>query len=237
MPQALIEARGLRKSYAGNGKRVEVLKGFDLAIEAGARIGLIGNSGCGKSTLARLLTLLEQPDGGDILFKGQPMRHADGRGLRSFRSSVQIVFQDPEGSLNPKKRIATLLSEAAALRAEDPKEKSRAGQRTERGILLRNALASVGLRDEVLHRFPDELSGGQNQRIALARVLLLEPDFLILDEPTSGLDIAVQAQILHLVRAIADERCMGFLFISHDRSVLDFLCSRVFRLEEGILVH
>ncbi len=231
MSQALIEVREVRKSYMKNGVREEVLKGIDLSIERDSRIGLMGASGCGKSTLARLLALLEQPDCGDIRFRGKPTRHTGKKDLSAFRSSVQIVFQDPEGSLNPKKRIGTLLSEVAALRGPEPSKRTD----PEKSTRIREALAAVGLHEEVLHRFPNELSGGQNQRVALARVLLLGPDFLILDEPTSGLDIAIQAQILHLIRTLADDRDMGFLFISHDRKVLDFLCNRILFMEEGHL--
>ena len=176
-----------------------VLEDVTLEIGEGRTLGLVGPSGSGKTTLARIVAGLETPTAGRVLYRGRDLRDLRGGERKAFRRRVQMIFQDPEGSLNPRKTIRRSLEEVLDLRGVQ------GGGRQE----VREVLEVVGMEAEVLDRLPSQLSGGQNQRIALARALILEPEVLVLDEPTSALDVSVQAQILHLLRDLQRERGIG----------------------------
>jgi peptide/nickel transport system ATP-binding protein len=207
-------------------RSLEVLRGVDLKILEGESVGLIGDSGSGKTTLGRILAGLERPSGGEVLYRGMELRSLGGADRKGFRRGVQFLFQDPEGALNPLKTIGRSLDESCRL----------AGlARKDRGDAAAEILRSVGLSADVLPRFPGQLSGGQNQRVALARILLLEPRMIVLDEPTSGLDASVQALILHLLRDLRRARGLTYLLIAHDRDVVGFLCDRAVKLEAGVI--
>lgn len=203
-----------------------VLRDVTVEIEEGHTLGLFGPSGSGKTTLARILAGLERPSSGAVIFNGRDLRDMRGHEFTGFRRSVQMVFQDPESSLNPMKSIGRSLGEVLDL-LRIP--------RGERAGIMKEALEGVGLSEEVLCRFPRQLSGGQNQRIALARALLLDPKILILDEPTASLDVSVQAQILNLLKDIQRRRGIGYLYISHHPSVMGFMSDSVCELHEGMV--
>lgn len=203
-----------------------VLDAITLELEEEKTIGLMGNSGSGKTTLGRIMAGLERPSRGQIIFQGTDIKHLHGKEFLAFRRSVQMVFQDPEGSLNPKKSIQRSISEVLGL-LDVPKHKWRA--------TTLQMLETVGLSEELLCRYPHQISGGQNQRLALARVLLLNPKVMILDEPTSALDISMQAQILKLFKDQQKERGLGYLLISHQREVVRFMAKEIFVLDNGHL--
>ncbi len=208
-------------------RRRTVLEGISLEVKEGETVGLLGRSGSGKTTLGKVLSGLESPSGGKVLFNGINISDMNRTERLHFRRSVQMVFQDPEGSLNPKKSIDASLSEVLRLMGV-PKSRWREK--------VMEILDAVSLSPEVLCRYPHQLSGGQNQRIVLGRVLLLEPEVIILDEPTSSLDISVQAQILNLLKDLQRDKGLAYLFISHQEEVIRFMTSHVRALEGGELV-
>ncbi|NPV62407.1 MAG: ABC transporter ATP-binding protein [Methanotrichaceae archaeon] len=209
------------------GKRSTILEGANLEILPGRTLGLVGGSGSGKTTLGKVLAGLERPSEGRVLFGGRDIWKMEARDFRLFRRKVQMVFQDPEGSLNPMKSIERSIQEVLSL-LKVPKRDWH-----ERTL---DMLQTVGLSEELLGRRPSQVSGGQNQRIALGRVLLLEPEIIILDEPTSALDISVQAQVLHLLRELQRERGMGYLLITHSAQVVSFMAHDIAVIERGRLV-
>jgi len=207
--------------------RREIFQNVTLELEEGKTIGLMGESGSGKTTLSRIVAGLEKPSAGRVLFQGKDIASLRGKKLRDFQRSVQMVFQDPEGSLNPRKSIERSIHEVLGL-LKVPK---REWQEKTHDILH-----TVGLSEELLCRYPGQVSGGQNQRIALARVLLIEPRVMILDEPTSALDISVQAQVLSLLRELQKNRGLGYLLVSHQPEVMRNMAHEVFILKDGCLV-
>jgi len=225
----LLKGVGIGKAFSRGLVRRRtrvVLEDVTLEIGEGRTLGLVGPSGSGKTTLARIVAGLETPTAGRVLYRGRDLRDLRGGERKAFRRRVQMIFQDPEGSLNPRKTIRRSLEEVLDLR----------GVRGEGRGEVREVLEVVGLEAEVLDRLPSQLSGGQNQRIALARALILEPEVLILDEPTSALDVSVQAQILHLLRDLQRERGIGYLLISHHPEVVGFLADEVAAIRGGRLV-
>lgn len=184
----------------------------------------MGRSGSGKTTLGTIIAGLVRPGKGRILFHGRDILDLDRENYRWFRSKVQMLFQDTEGSLHPLKRVETSLLQVLQL-LKFPDEKKREA--------IQNVFQTVGLSMDFITRLPAQLSGGQNQRVALARILLLQPEFIILDEPTSALDLSVQAQILDLLRGLQEERKLGYLFISHDLEVIRYMSHAIGRLVNG----
>ena len=203
-----------------------VLEDVSIDLEEGRTFGLMGRSGSGKTTIGKILAGLEKPSSGKVFFEGRDILGLNEKEFSLFRRKVQMVFQDPEGSLNPRKSIERSIHEVLDL--------LKAPKRDWRKKTL-ETLEAVGLSDELLCRYPAQLSGGQNQRVALGRVLLLEPAVMILDEPTSALDISVQAQILSLLRELQKERGMAYLLISHQEEVVRFMSHRIGVLTEGRL--
>lgn len=218
----ILRADSLVKTY---GKRseghIDVLTGFSLDLSAGETVGLIGPSGCGKSTFARLLAGLERPDSGTVAFRGKDISAMNRMEQQQFRRGVQMIFQDPAGSFNPVHTIRQSLSMVLTL-AGIP--------RAEQESRMREMLEHVGVHPEILNRYPDQISGGQAQRMAIARGLVLSPAVMILDEPTSALDVSVQAQILHLLKEVQQEHNIGYVFISHDAAVVEFMADRIVRM-------
>ena len=192
-------------------------------------LGLVGESGSGKTTFGQALIRLIANQGGEIFFDGKPIHQLDRQGMRPLRSRMQIVFQDPFASLNPRMSIRQIIEEG--LIVNNIGENGR--DRLER---VRQALRDAGMPDQILQRFPHEFSGGQRQRIAIARAIALEPEFILLDEPTSALDLSVQAQIIDLLRKLQDEKGLSYLFISHDLKVVRALCHRVMVMQFGKVV-
>ena len=203
--------------------------GLDLHLQRHETLGLVGEFGSGKTTFGQALIRLITNNTGEIFFDGKPIDGLDRRELRPLRSRMQIVFQDPFASLNPRMSIRQIIEEGLIVN-------SIGSNRHERLDRVRQALADSGLPDNILSRFPHEFSGGQRQRIAIARAIALEPEFILLDEPTSALDLSVQAQIIDLLRKLQNEKGLSYLFISHDLKVVRALCHRVMVMQNGRVV-
>ncbi len=197
---------------------VRALDGVSLDVAQGETLGLVGESGCGKSTLARLLLRLEQPSKGSISVDGQDLRTAPQDFLRRYPTLVQMIFQDPFSSLNPRKTIGGTITEPLAIHGE-----SRAAQQAR----LAELMDRVGLRPELASRYPHEFSGGQRQRVAIARALALNPKCVVCDEPVSALDVSIQAQVLNLLRELQRDFGLTYVFISHDLAVVGHVADRV----------
>ena len=221
----VLEAKDLERHYqVGRGlfrgsATLQALRGASFEIYAGRTLAVVGESGCGKSTLARLLTLIEEPTAGTLRINGVDVTRVAGEAKRRLRQTVQIVFQDPYGSLNPRKKVGSILEEPLKVNTELGAEERRAR--------VRNMLAHVGLRPEHYGRYPHMFSGGQRQRIAVARALMLNPNIVILDEPVSALDVSIQAQVLNLLNDLQDEFRLAYLLISHDLSVVRHVADEV----------
>jgi ABC-type dipeptide/oligopeptide/nickel transport system ATPase subunit len=222
----MLKAENISKSFIdrSSGKTFELLHDVSLEIKAGEAVALMGGSGSGKSTLARILLRLLYCDSGKIYFQGQNITNATGKDLSSFRRNVQFISQHPESFLDPRQTLGSSLWEAFTV-FNLPYDEEK----------IKEMLDLVKLNIELLQRYPHQVSGGEIQRICLVRALLLEPKLLILDEPTSMLDISVQAQILHLLRDIRQEKQLAYLFITHDKQLAKWLCDRVLHIEQGQL--
>ena len=222
---AVIEARGLTREYVVSRGAfrspavVHALDGVSFSLDAGRTLAVVGESGSGKSTLARLLTLIEPPTAGALLIEGEDVAHANHARRRRLRQDVQIVFQNPYGSLNPRQRIGKAL--------EEPLLVNTRLSAAEREAAARAIMAKVGLRPEFYHRYPHMFSGGQRQRIAIARALMLRPKILVLDEPVSALDVSIRAQVLNLLAELQEEFTLAYVFISHDLSVVHHIADEV----------
>jgi oligopeptide/dipeptide ABC transporter ATP-binding protein len=218
----LLRAEGLKKFFPVRGGFFQRVKGYvkavdgvDLEIRSGRTLGLVGESGCGKSTVARLLLRLLEPDSGRVFYKGREITAASEREMRSLRTEMQIIFQDPFGSLNPRMTVGAMLEEGI----------SRLGvERKRRRERIEGLLYLVGLPDEAAYCYPHEFSGGQRQRIGIARALSVEPSILVCDEPISALDVSIQAQILNLLGELQKKLGLSYLFISHDLNVVGYFC-------------
>ncbi|WEJ59569.1 ABC transporter ATP-binding protein [Devosia sp. FJ2-5-3] len=202
---------------------------LDIKLMRHETLGIVGESGSGKTTFGQALIRLIGNQGGQIYFDGEPIHDKDRKAMRPLRSRMQIVFQDPFASLNPRMSIGQIISEGLAVNGIGANGR----ERSER---VRQALRDAGMPDTILNRFPHEFSGGQRQRIAIARAIALEPEFILLDEPTSALDLSVQAQIIDLLRKLQDEKGLSYLFISHDLKVVRALCHRVMVMQHGKIV-
>jgi dipeptide transport system ATP-binding protein len=223
--QPVLEAENLERSYAIGGGMfranavLQALRGVSFDLEAGRTLAVVGESGCGKSTLARLVTLIEPPSAGSLVIDGIDTAHASGAERTRLRRAVQIVFQDPYGSLNPRKKVGDILAEPLRINTSmDGRERKKA---------VADVMAHVGLRPEFAARYPHMFSGGQRQRIAIARALVLRPKIVVLDEPVSALDVSIQAQVLNLLIDLQEDFKLAYLFISHDLSVVRHLADEV----------
>ncbi len=198
---------------------LKALRGASFTLDAGQTLAVVGESGCGKSTLARLITLIEEPTSGDLIVDNDNIRTADSGIRRRIQRKVQIIFQDPYGSLNPRQKIGKALEEPLLVNTDQS-----AKERQQAAFAM---LEQVGLRPEHYDRYPHMFSGGQRQRVAVARALMLQPEILVLDEPVSALDVSIQAQILNLLTDLQDEYNLAYLFISHDLSVVHHIADEI----------
>lgn len=232
--QPLVEIKNLVKSFPIKGgilsrevASVKAVADVSLTINRGETVGLVGESGCGKSTLGRCVLRLIEPTSGQVNFDGQDVTKMSGSDLRRLRRRMQIIFQDPYASLNPRMTIGDIIGEPLQI------HNLYKGQREER---IKKLLDLCGLRHEAMYRYPHEFSGGQRQRICIARALAVEPDFIVCDEPVSALDVSIQSQILNLMMDLQEELKLTYLFISHDLKVVEHVSNRVAVMYLGKIV-
>ena len=210
----ILHADCVEKEYRKQGKKHQIFSSFSLEVHTGKTVGLVGSSGCGKSTFARVLAGLEKPSKGTIIYRGKNIQNMTKMEWNQFRREVQMIFQDPVSSFNPVRTIGQSLT--AVLKHAHV-------QKSEHECELAHVFHHVGLQMEILNRYPDQISGGQAQRAAIARGMIMQPQVMILDEPTSALDVSVQAQILHLLRYVQKEHKIAYVFISHDMEVVEYM--------------
>jgi oligopeptide transport system ATP-binding protein len=226
--QPLLQVRGLRmhfpvteglvaRRHIGDVKAVD---GVDLSIRRGETLGLVGESGCGKTTMGRCILRLEKPTAGEILYDGVDIANLGRRELVALRRRIQVIFQDPYSSLNPRQKVGSIIGEPMMVHGVEPD----ARRRTDR---VRELLSVCGLNPNFADRYPHEMSGGQRQRVGIARALALNPEFIVCDEAVSALDVSIQAQIINLLEDLRDKFNLTYLFIAHDLSVVRHLCQRV----------
>ncbi|MCF4140178.1 ATP-binding cassette domain-containing protein [Streptomyces sp. Tue 6430] len=234
--ETLLQVEGLTKHFPIYGgfpiKRkvgaVQAVDGVDLTVGVGESVGLVGESGCGKSTTGRLITRLLEPTGGKITYAGQDITHASRRQIAPVRSEIQMIFQDPYSSLNPRQTVGTIIKSPMEVNGIDPP-----GGREKK---VRELLELVGLNPEHYNRFPHEFSGGQRQRIGVARALSLNPKLIVADEPVSALDVSIQAQVVNLLQKVQEEMGIAFLFIAHDLAVVRHFSQRLAVMYLGKIV-
>lgn len=230
----LLQATDLRRYYSISGglfkpeRVVKALDGVSFTLERGKTLAVVGESGCGKSTLGRLLTMIEAPTSGQLTYQGQDLLQKDQTVDKLRRQKIQIVFQNPYASLNPRKKVGTIL--------EEPLRINTVLSAAERRTAVQGMMARVGLRPEHYDRYPHMFSGGQRQRIAIARGLMLNPDVLVADEAVSALDVSVRAQVLNLMKDLQGELGLSYVFISHDLSVVEHLADEVMVMYLGRVV-
>jgi oligopeptide/dipeptide ABC transporter ATP-binding protein len=235
MSTPVLQVEGLKKHFPvlqGLLRRkvadIRAVDGVSFSVKPGETLCLVGESGCGKSTVGRLILRLIEPSGGRVVLKGQDITGVDENGMRAHRRDVQMVFQDPYASLNPRLRIGTIVTE--------PLENYEAMSASERADRARRLLERVGLRAEAMRKFPFEFSGGQRQRLGIARALALNPSLIVADEPVSALDVSVQAQVLNLLMDLQQEYGLAYLFISHDLGVVEHIGHRIAVMYLGRIV-
>ncbi|MGO1975331.1 MAG: ATP-binding cassette domain-containing protein [Propionibacteriaceae bacterium] len=230
-PEEVYRVRDLVRTYGSGRNAVRAVDGVSLTVSRGERLGVVGESGSGKSTLVRLLAALDQPSAGEITFAGRSIGRLRERELGFLRSAVQLVFQDPRSSLNPRMRVRDIVTEP--LRSRLLRGRTDVPSGADR---LVEVLTEVGLDPAMARRFPHEFSGGQRQRIALARALAPRPEVLIADEPVSALDVSVRAQVLNLINDLVRDHQLTLVFVSHDLAVVRHVCDRVVVMKDGVLV-
>lgn len=231
---AILDVRELRKTFragrglGSRGPDTVAVDDVGFSVPAGTTFGLVGESGSGKSTTGRIVCRLLEPDSGQVLIEGQDVLAARGRRLKAHRSHVQMVFQDPFASLNPRWKVGNLVAEGMRVH-----RLVSAGERRDRVVEL---LEKCGLRAEAADRYPHEFSGGQRQRIGIARALAVQPRILVLDEPVSALDVSIQAQILALLESLQRDLGLTYLFIAHDLAIVERFCDHIAVMRDGAIV-
>lgn len=228
MPEPLIQIRNLSKTFKTPDGLVQAVSDVSFDMQKGSITGLVGESGSGKTTLGRTLLRLIEPSGGQTLFDGEDINTMSPTQLRAMRKRMQIIFQDPVSSLNPRLRVKAIIDEGLVAHG--------IGTKKERRDRVAALLEEVGLKPDHMERYPHEFSGGQRQRIGIARALALEPEFIVADESVSALDVSIQAQVLNLLLDLRDRRNLTMLFIAHDLSVVEYLCDQTVVMYLGKIV-
>lgn len=224
----LLDVNNLHVYYGPRPRLVRAVNGVDLTIQRGQRVGLVGESGCGKTTLGRAIMRLVDIQAGRIAYEGRDISRLKGASLQAYRKQVQMIFQDPYGSLNARMSVGRAIDEVLRVHG--------LGSRLARRRRAAALFESVGLDPDYMDRYPHEFSGGQRQRIGIARALAVEPQLIIADEPVSALDVSVQVQILNLMKDVQVERSLAYLFIAHDLAVVRYVCDRIFVMYLGNIV-
>jgi oligopeptide/dipeptide ABC transporter ATP-binding protein len=225
MSEMILEVNGLKKhfesgtAFSRHRQTVKAVDGVDFTIKAGETVGLVGESGCGKTTVGRTVMKLYDPTAGQVLLEGEDISGYSQNQMKPLRSKIQMIFQDPFASLNPKQTVGAIISASYEIHGIQPKN----GIKSE----VKDLLARVGLNPEHINRFPHEFSGGQRQRIGIARALALRPKLIVCDEPVSALDVSIQAQVVNLLDDLQSEMGISYLFIAHDLSVVQHISDRV----------
>jgi oligopeptide/dipeptide ABC transporter ATP-binding protein len=233
--ETLLEARDLVKhftvrgtAFRGGGEVVHAVDGVSLDVRSGETLGVVGESGCGKSTLGRLLVRLHEPTSGSVRFGGSDITTLSRRRLRPYRREMQMIFQDPYASLNPRKRVGQILGDPFEIHGGLSREKTR--------LRVRELLETVGLSPDHVNRYPHEFSGGQRQRIGVARALALNPKLIVADEPVSALDVSIQAQVINLLDDLQSDFDLTYVFIAHDLGVVHHVSDRIAVMYLGVIV-
>jgi len=228
--RAILEVKDLKKHFkVGRRAFLKAVDGISLEIQEGETLGLVGESGCGKTTVGRVLVRLYQPSDGEVLFDGEDVHRTTGDEAKLLNRKMQMIFQDPQASLNPRMVVSDIVAEGIDIHGL-------AESKQERLDRVHDLLETVGLSKEHANRFPHEFSGGQRQRIGVARALAVEPEFIVADEPVSALDVSIQAQVINLMKKLQREHDLTYMFISHDLSVVKYISDRVGVMYLGQLV-
>jgi oligopeptide transport system ATP-binding protein len=232
----MLEVENLTKTFVARRdlwgravRHVHAVRDVSLRVREGETLSLVGESGCGKSTLGRAILRLHEPSSGVVRFEGRDVTALDAREMRELRKSMQIIFQDPHGSLNPRMTVRQTLAEPLRVHGI-------VSSKSEEADRVAELMGRVGLRPELMNRYPHEFSGGQKQRIGIARALTVSPKFIVADEPISALDVSIQAQIVNLMRDLQDQMGLSYLFIAHDLSIVEYLSHRVAVMYLGRIV-
>lgn len=229
MTQALIEVRNLKQYYHQDHTVVKAVDDVSFTVQAGETFGLVGESGSGKSTIGRAIVNLYQPTDGQILYQGKALSDLSKGERLDYNKDVQMIFQDPYASLNPRMKVQDIVAEGMEVHGL-------VASKSERDAKVAELLASVGLSPEHALRYPHEFSGGQRQRIGIARALAVEPKFIVCDEPISALDVSIQAQIINLLRGLQEERGLTYLFIAHNLAMVKYFSDRIGMMYRGRMV-
>ena len=229
MSNAILEVKNLKKYFNTPGGVLHAVDDVSFTLEKGKILGVVGESGCGKSTMGRAILRLHEPTSGEVLFEGKDITKISTEEMRKLRSEMQIIFQDPFASLNPRKTVSEIIGEPLRLH----KIYKSAAERQKHVLEL---MEVVGLAERLVNTYPHELDGGRRQRIGIARALALNPKFIVCDEPVSALDVSIQAQILNLLKRLKKERCLTYMFITHDLSVVNYFSDDIMVMYLGKMV-
>ena len=225
----LLEVRNLTKHFpVGHGKEVHAVNGVSFTLEKGETLGIVGESGCGKSSMGRTILKVHEPTSGQIIFEGNDITNLSNKKMFPYRKKMQMIFQDPYASLNPRFTVGEII--------EEPMIIHKMGTAHERKAIVQELIETVGLKPDHIRRYPHEFSGGQRQRIGIARTLALRPEFIVCDEPISALDVSIQAQVINLLEKLQRESGFSYLFIAHDLSVVRHISNRIGVMYLGSLV-
>ena len=228
--RAILEIKNLKKYFrVGRGASLKAVDGITLEVQKGETFGLVGESGCGKTTVGRVLVRLYEPSEGEVLFEGEDIHKKVGDEGKVYNRKMQMIFQDPQASLNPRMVVSDIVAEGIDIHHLASSDQDRIDR-------VHDLLETVGLNKEHANRFPHEFSGGQRQRIGVARALAVQPEFIVADEPVSALDVSIQAQVINLMKQLQRERDLTYLFISHDLSVVKYISDRVGVMYLGTMV-